>query len=91
MGSILVITPKRRWQISFVQYDFLREFLGLKPVVVHEGYNFRPDPVDILSFDNIFVETDIAKGMLFTGKRSGIFLKFTMDVEPGYRFLKNFR
>ena len=42
-----------------------------------------PNPVDILSFDNIFIECDIAQGMIFKGRRSGVIHNFTMDVSPG--------
>ena len=35
-------------------------------------------PVDILSFDSIFLETDIGHGLIFKSKRSGITHKFTM-------------
>ena len=49
-----------------------------------------PKPVDIISFDNIFIETDIAKGMIFQGKRSGILHNFTMDVDPGYKYIEKF-
>ena len=43
--------------------------------------------VDILSFDNIFIETNIAQGMNFKGKRSGIIFNFTMDVNSGYKYI----
>ena len=33
----------------------------------------------------------MALGMIFKGKRSGIFQKFTMDVDPGYKYVGNFR
>ena len=39
-------------------------------------------PVDILSFDNIFLECDIVQGMIFRGRRSGIIHNFTMDGDP---------
>ena len=29
--------------------------------------------------------------MNFKGKRSGIIHKFTMDVDPGYKYVENFR
>ena len=29
--------------------------------------------------------------MIFKGKRSGIFHYFTMDVDPGYKYIENFR
>ena len=48
-------------------------------------------PVDILSFDNIFLESDIAQGKIFRGKRSGIIHTFTMDVDLGYKYIDKFR
>ena len=41
------------------------------------------NPVDILSFDNIFLERDIPQCITFKGKRSGIIHIFTMDLDPG--------
>ena len=54
-------------------------------------YFLSPDPVDILSFDTTFIHTDIAQGMVFKGKRSGIFHNFTMDVDPGYKYIEKLR
>ena len=51
----------------------------------------NPDPVDILSFDSIFLECDIAQGMIFKGKRSGTNLNFRMDVDCGYKYIEEFR
>ena len=53
--------------------------------------NLSDYPIDILSFDNIFLECDIAQGMIFKGKRIGIVHNFTMDVDPGYKFTEKFR
>ena len=39
---------------------------------------YAPNPVDNLSFDNIFFKNDIAKGMIFKGKQSGVNQNFTM-------------
>ena len=36
------------------------------------------------------MECDIAQGMIFKGKRSGIKHNFTMDVDPGYKYLEKF-
>ena len=38
-----------------------------------------------------FIECDIAKGMIFNGKRSNIIHNFTMDVDPGYKFIEKFQ
>ena len=36
-------------------------------------------------------KTDIAQGIIFTGKRSGIVHNFTINVNPGYMYVKKFR
>ena len=63
----------------------MRDLLGFKPKVIQEEYNLSDYPVDILSFDKIFLETDIAQGLIFRGRRSGIIHNFSMDVDPGYK------
>ena len=44
-----------------------------------------------MSFDNFFIETDIAQGMIFRGGRTGIIHNFTADVDPGYKYIEKFR
>ena len=58
--------------------------------MLYQDYNLSPNLVDILSFDNIFLETDIAKGTIFRGKRSGIVHIWTMTVNPGYKHVERF-
>ena len=53
---------------SFVHNDSIRDFLGFHLVVKDEKFNLSPNPVDTLSFDNFFLETDIAQGLIFEGK-----------------------
>ena len=84
LGSIVEIKPQGAI-IGFVFEDSIGNLLGFDETILHEEYNLSKKPVDILSFDNIFIHTDIAQGMIFKGKRSGSFHKFTMDVEPGYK------
>ena len=90
LGSIVeILTPGP--QISFVSDDSIGSLLGFNEILVWGNYNLSDNPVDILSFDNIFIETDIAKGMIFKGKRTGIIHNFTMDVDPGYKYIEKFR
>ena len=89
LGSIIEI--RDGWQIDFTQDNTIRDVLGFKSKIVSEEYNLSDNPVDIISFDNIFIECDIAKGMIFKGKRTGIIHNFTMDVNPGYRYTEKFR
>ena len=65
--------------------------MGFNKTTIYDDYNLSPNPVDNLSFDNIFLECDIAQGMIFKGERSGIIHNFTMDVDPGYKYCEKFR
>ena len=53
--------------ISFVTEDSIRNLFGFDETILYNDYNLSPNPVDILSFD-IFLETDIAQGIIFGGK-----------------------
>ena len=90
LGSIITISPQGPI-IGFVFDDSIGKLLGFDETILWEEYNLSPNPVDILSFDNIFIEFDIAKGMIFKGKRTGIIHNFTMDVDPGYKYIEKFR
>ena len=81
LGSIIEISPQGPI-ISFMFDDSIRDLLGFNARTLYEEYTPSNNLVDILSFDNIFLETDIAQGMIFRGKRSGIIQTFTMDVNP---------
>ena len=70
--------------------DSIRNLLGFSVRTLNEEYTLSPDPVDIISFTNIFIETNIARGMIFRGKRSGIIMNFTMSVPPGYKYICRF-
>ena len=91
MKSNIEIEPGRGWQISFVQDDTLRDRLGFEPKMKHDDYNLSDYPVDILHFDKIFLETDVAQGLISKGTKSGINHNFMMDVDPGYKSLETFR
>ena len=90
LGSVLEISIQGP-VITFVPDDSIGKLLGFNKTTIFEEYNLSQNPVDILSFDNIFIETDIAKGMIFKGIRTGIIHKFTMDVDPGYKCIEKFR
>ena len=89
LGSIIEISPQGP-VISFSPNDSIGDLLGFNKTTIYEEYNFSPKPVDIISFDNIFIECDIARGMIFKGKRTGIIHNFTMDVDPGYKYIEKF-
>ena len=87
--SILEISPQGSL-ISFTFDDSIRDLLGFNARTLYEEYTLSINPVDILSFDNIFIECDVAQGLIFRGERSGIFHNFTMDVDPGYKYIEKF-
>ena len=90
LGSIIEIKPQGPI-IGFVFDNSIGNLLGFRETILWEQYNISPNPVDILSFDNIFIEGDIAQGMIFEGKRTSIIHNFTMDVDPGYKYIEKFR
>ena len=90
LGSIITISPQGSI-IGFVFDDSIGTLFGFDETIIWEIYYFSPNTVDKLSFDNIFIETKIAQGMIFRGKRSGILHNFTMDVDPGYKDIERFR
>ena len=90
LGSIVEIKPQGA-MIGFVFDNSIGYLLGFNETILWEEYNLSPNLVDILSFDIIFIETDIAQGMIFKGKRSGIIQKFSIDVSPGYKYIEKFR
>ena len=76
--------------ITFVPDDSIGELLGFNKITIFEEYNLSPNPVDILSFDNIFLECDIAQGMIFKGRKSNTIHNWTMTVDPGYKYVEKF-
>ena len=90
LGSIIEISTQGV-VITFVSDDIIRDFLGFNKITIYEEYNLSQNPVDILSFENIFLKCNIAQGMIFKGKISRISHKFTMDVDPGYKYIEKVR
>ena len=90
LGSIIELSPQGPI-ISFKFDDSIRDLLGFNARTLYEKYTPSNNLVGILSFDNYFIETDNAKGMIFKGKRTGIIHNFTMDVDPGFRHIEKFR
>ena len=76
--------------ISFVMEDSIRILLRFDETILYNDYILSPNPVDILSFDKIFIECDIAQGMIYKGKRSGIIFNWTMTVDPGHKYVERF-
>ena len=90
LASIIKIS-RQEALISFIPDDGLRDSLGINANTIYEEYNLSPNRVDISSVNNIFIETVVAQGMIIKGKRSGIIHNFTMDEDPGYKYIGKFR
>ena len=90
LGSLIEISTQGPLT-TFLPDVSIRVLLGFNKNTIFDDYNLSPNLVDILSFDNIFLECDKAQGMIFEGKRSGIIHNFTMDVNPGYKYTEKFR
>ena len=89
LGSIIEINPQGP-VISSVFNDSIRKLLGFNETIFYKEYNLSPNTVNIQSFDSIFFECDIPKGMIYKQKRSGIFHNWTMTVNPGYKYVESF-
>ena len=89
LGSIIKISPQGPI-ISFMFDDSIKNLLGFHAITLYEEYNISTNPVDNLSFDNIFLECDIAQGMIFKGRKSNIVHSWTMTVDPGYKYVEKF-
>ena len=90
LGSVVIKKP-RGAIIGFVFDDNNGTILRYDETIIWEEYSLSKNPVDKISFDNFFIETDIAQALLFRGKRSGIIHNFTMNVDPGYKYNEKFR
>ena len=86
-GSIIQLSTQGPL-ITVVPNDRIRDLLGFNKIIKYEENNLSLNPVDILSFDNIFFECVIVQGMIFQGKRSAIIHNCTMDVNSGYQYIE---
>ena len=91
LRSIIKINPEGDAVIGFGFDGSMGNLLGFNETFLYKKYNLLPNPVEIISFDNIFIETDIAQGMIFKGRRSGIIHIFTINVSTGCKFIEKFR
>ena len=60
LGSIIEISNEES-AIPFKASDSIGSLLGFNKRTIYEEYNLSDNPVDIISFDNIFIECDIAQ------------------------------
>ena len=60
LGSIIEISTQAP-VITFVPDDSIGDLLGYNKITIYEEYNLSQNPVDILNFDNSFLECNIAQ------------------------------
>ena len=87
LGSTTEISPQGPI-ISLMFDDSIRDLLGFNARTLYEKFTLSNNTVDILSFDKNFIECDKAQGLIFRSKRSGTIHNFTMDVDPGYKYIE---
>ena len=90
LGS-LIENNNPKFFIVIFNDNTIRELLGFIAIFLEDEYNLSNNPVVILSFDKTFLECNFTQGMIFRSKRSGIIHNFTMDVDPGYKYIGKFR
>ena len=88
-GSIIEIDDG--WEANFTYAGTIRIIPGFDATKVSENYKLSDHPVDIISFDNIFVECEVAQGMIINGKINRVIHKFMMDVNPRDKYIEKFR
>ena len=89
LGSVIELS-RQGALISFVFADSIRSLLGFHETILYKEENLSPNPVDILSFDNIFIENNVAQGMIFSEERSGIISNWTMTVDPANKYVEKY-
>ena len=89
LESIVELSPQGPI-ISFMFDDSLKDLLRFHAITLYEEKNLSTNPVDILSFDNFFLECYIAQGMIFKGRKSNLIHIWTMTVDPGYKYVDKF-
>ena len=83
--------PSQRPVTTFVPDDSIRVLLGFNATTLFEEHKLSPNPDDIISFDYIILDCDIAQGMIFKAKSSGKTQNFIITVSPGCKFIRTIR
>ena len=81
-GSVIEISTQGP-VITIAPDESIRDLLGFKATTIFNEYNLSPNPVDILSFGNIYLKCNMAQGRIFKGRRSGLIHYWRMTVDPG--------
>ena len=90
VGSIIEFS-RQEPIISFLPDDCKRNLLGFNASTIYEECNHLLIRLRFYHLIIFFLECNIAQGMIFKSKRSGIFQNFTVDVDPVYKYIKKLR
>ena len=90
LGSIIEIF-RQEPLVSLSPEDSIRDILGFSADKIYGEYNLARTPVDVLSFDNTFLECENDQRLVFKSKRSGTILNITMHVSPGSKNVEKFK
>ena len=77
------------WEIDFTQKRTLKQLPGSNSKLMGESYNLSDHQVAII-LDNVFFESNFAKGLIFNGRKCGTIHNFNMDTYPRRNYLKTF-
>ena len=74
LGSIIQEEPG--WQFNFMLVNQMPHVVGTYPVKKYDEYNLSPNPVDKLSVNITFFETDMAQEMILEANGQEISMFF---------------
>ena len=85
LGSIIDITPAAM-QVDFTIANSLASVLGFNAVILTVGHNTSPNPVDIITINQILVNCDIINNSYLNSSPYPSIYSFPINVNTGERF-----
>jgi len=85
LGSVVNITPATT-KVDFTVANSLASLLGFTSVVLSAGYNVSPNPVNIITINQILVNCDIIGNSYLNGAPFPSIYSFPINVNTGERF-----
>jgi len=85
LGSVVNITPATT-KVDFTVANSLASLLGFTSVVLSAGYNVSPNPVNIITINQILVNCDIIGNSYLNGAPYPSIYSFPINVNTRERF-----
>jgi len=85
LGSVVDIKPAAT-RVDFTVANSLASLLGFGSVVITTGYNVSPNPVDIITINQILVNCDIIGNSYLNNSPFPAIYSFPINVNTGERF-----